>query len=76
MTKKEAFKIVYDELTQCPMFCGKYDALHGSEDFMFGICTVMENIVINIDEDTYDEFSTLWVNNSLESLADAFGKRR
>ncbi len=67
MDKTEAFRIVYEELLKCPLFVGKYDAVHGKEDYMYGICTVMENIAINVSEETYDEYSTLWCNNMNES---------
>ncbi len=54
MDKTEAFKIVLDELKKCPLFCGQYDALHGKEDFMFGIETVMEAIAARISDKTED----------------------
>lgn len=71
MNKTEAFKIVYDELKKVPMFTGKYDAINGNEDFMFGICTVMEYIAYEVNEPTYEEFSTMWVGNVLDSFAKA-----
>lgn len=51
MDKTEAFKIVLDELKKCPLFCGQYDALHGIEDFMFGIESVMEAIAAQISDE-------------------------
>ena len=69
MEKTKAFEIVYNELKKVPMFTGKYDALNGNEDFMFGICTVMEYITSQINEPTYEEFSTRWVANVLDSFA-------
>ena len=71
MNKTEAFKIVYNDLKEVPMFMGKYDAVHGKNDFMFGICTVMEYITSKINEPTYEDFSTAWVNNVLDSQAKA-----
>lgn len=67
MNKREAFEIVYNELIKNPMFQGNYDAKHGNENFMYGICTVMEVIANNISEEKYDEYSTLWVNNMTKS---------
>lgn len=67
MSKREAFEIVYNELIKNPMFKGTYDAKHGDEHFMYGICTVMEVIANNISEEKYDEYSTLWVDNMLKS---------
>ena len=44
MNKQEAFKIVYDEMIKCQLFCGVYDAKNGNLHFMYGISTVMEQI--------------------------------
>lgn len=71
MEKTKAFEIVYKELKKVPMFTGKYDALNGSKDFMCGICTVMEYITGEINEPTYEEFSTRWIANVLDSFAKA-----
>lgn len=68
MNREKAFSIVYEELIQNPMFKGLFDATHGNVEFMYGVCTVMENIAINVNEDTYDEFSTLWWDNFNECL--------
>lgn len=71
MDKQTAFKIVYDELIKCPMFAGHFDAKHGNREFMYGICTVMENVALNVSEETYEDFSTLFVNNVCESIKEA-----
>lgn len=68
MDKTEAFRIVYEELTKNPMFCGVFDAKHGNNEFMYGICTVMENIAYHVGEDTYEEYSTLWCDNVVKSI--------
>lgn len=68
MSKNEAFKIVYDELIKCPMFRGQFDAKNGNREFMYGICTVMENVALNVSEETYEDFSTLFVNNVCASI--------
>lgn len=67
MDKRKAFEIVYNELIKNPLLQGNYDAKHGNEHFMYGICTVMEVIANNISEEKYDEYSTLWVNNMAKS---------
>ena len=71
MTKKEAFEIVYNELIKCPMFSGHFDAKNGNREFMYGICTVMENIALNVSEETYEDFSTLFVDNVCESIKES-----
>lgn len=67
MSKTEAYKIVYDDLCNCDLLCGKYDAKNGKKEFMYGILTVMENIAYNVSEETYDIFSETFIKNILES---------
>lgn len=68
MSKNEAFEIVYNELIKCPMFRGQFDAKNGNREFMYGICTIMENIALNVNEETYEHFNTLFVNNVCDSI--------
>lgn len=68
MDKTEAFRIVYEELKKNPMFCGVFDAKHGNREFMYGICTVMENIACHVGENAYEEYSTIWCDNVVESI--------
>lgn len=70
MDKTTAFRIVYEELTKNPMFCGVFDARHGKREFMYGICTVMENIADNVSEDTYNEYSAMWCDNIVNSITE------
>lgn len=44
MELKDAYTVVFNDLCQCPMFQGKYDAINGNEHYMSGIETVMEVI--------------------------------
>ena len=67
MNKKEAFQIVLTELTKNNLFKGIYDAKNGNENFMYGICTVMEAIAYSIDDKTGDSFSELFMNNIIKS---------
>ena len=50
------------------MFRGQFDAKNGNREFMYGICTVMENVALNVSEETYEDFSTLFVNNVCASI--------
>ena len=63
ITKSEAAQIVFYELLQCDLFNGKYDAKNGDEHFMYGICTVMENIAYMISEECHDRFDTEFMRN-------------
>lgn len=67
MTKKEAFEIVFDELTRISLFMGKYDAKHGDENLMYGISTVMEYIANQIDEKVCRDFEDEFVKNMIKS---------
>ena len=68
MDKKEAYQIVLDDLMQCDLFRGKYDAAHGaSEHYMYGICTVMEAIAYRVSEETGDAFSDIFILNMIKS---------
>ena len=68
MDKKEAYQIVLDDLMQCDLFRGKYDAKHGaSEHYMYGICTVMEAIAYRVSEKTGDAFSDMFLLTMIKS---------
>ena len=67
MTEKEAFEFVLNELMQCGLFIGEYDARHGDEHFMYGIATVMESIAYRVGDDVGDAFSDLFTRNMIKS---------
>lgn len=70
MDKKEAYKIVLEDITEKGgFFTGKYDAVHGSEKFMYGILTVMDLIAYGAG--TMNEFDNLFLKNMQESEAEA-----
>lgn len=55
---KDAYTVVFNDLCQCPMFQGYYDAANGNRYFMYGIETVMEVIANRgYDDDFADKFS-------------------
>lgn len=65
--KKEVIKELFDEMCECGLFIGKYDARNGDNAFMYGIQTVMEYIAYRISDEVGDEFSEVFVNNLIES---------
>jgi len=67
MSKKEAFKIVFDDLSSCRMFDGHYDAVNGKDAFMYGIGAVMAYIVWNVSPETYEQFDAEFIHNVMES---------
>lgn len=64
---RDAFRIVFEELTRNPMFKGKYDAKNGNKHFMYGVSTVMENIAYNADEWLGENFSDTFFENMIKS---------
>lgn len=66
---QDAYRIVFNDILNngCGMFVGQYDAKNGSDQFMHGICTVMEHLAYSVsDEDGY-AFSDLFTKNMVES---------
>ena len=70
MTNKEAYKIVFDDLTRedgCALFRGVYDAKNGKTSYMYGISHVMEYIAIQVSEQTRDNFEEMFLKNMIKS---------
>lgn len=61
---RNASQIVLDKLKGCDLFCGKYDARNGKEDYMYGISTVMEVIAHYAGD---EEFEDMFLKNMQES---------
>lgn len=68
MEKAEIYKTVLEDLVECPMFLGVYDAKNGSEQFMYGVQTVMEFIAYNCGEEIYNEFEEIFLENLQKSV--------
>lgn len=59
---------LFNKMRECKLFNGVYDARgKDSEDYMYGIISVMEYIAYSISDECGDEFSTTFINNMLES---------
>ena len=68
MELKKAYQMVFDDLHNCPMFQGHYDAINGNSHFMSGIETVMEVIACRAYGDDFAEkFSNEFCDNMLRS---------
>lgn len=68
MELKKAYQMVFNDLHNCPMFQGRYDAINGNPYFMFGIETVMEVIANRAyDDDFAEKFSNEFTDNTLRS---------
>ena len=64
---QKAYKMVYEDLCNCELFVGIYDASHGNESFMYGVSTVMESIAYRISDEEGDWFSNRFLNNMVNS---------
>ena len=59
---------LFNKMRECKLFNGVYDARgKDSEDYMYGISSVMEYIAYSISDKCGDEFSTTFINNMIES---------
>lgn len=68
MELKQAYQMVFNDLHNCPMFQGRYDAINGNPYFMSGISTVMEVIANRAyDDDFAEKFSNEFTDNMLRS---------
>lgn len=63
--KAGAYMTVYNDLKKVDVFMGKYDAKHGSEQFMHGVLGVME--VIASGAGIHDEYESQAVSNMIKS---------
>ena len=67
----KAYELVYNDLINCNLFRGIYDANNSTEDYMFGVSTVMEVIAENVADICYDEFIAMFLENMTESARKA-----
>ena len=74
MNKSEAYKIVFDNLTECNLFKGIHDARSGENKFMYGIWTVMSAIAYGVSDDFGDEFEETFSQNMINSEKEANSK--
>lgn len=68
MELKKAYQMVFNDLCECRMFQGHYDAFNGSEQFMSGIEMAMEVIATRgYDDEFAEEFANEFCDNMLRS---------
>lgn len=65
--EKEVIEKVVDGMTECGLFCGRYDAKNGNEHFMYGVSTVMEYLAYLVSDEYGDEFSDTFTKNMIKS---------
>lgn len=60
---KEVYKAILDELCECSLFRGQYDAKNGNEQYMFGIWIVMEFLADKVSDEEADKFNEMFATN-------------
>ena len=65
--EKEMLKGIIEEMRECNMFNGIYNAKNGSVQFMYGIETVMECLAYMVSDEYGDSFSDTFINNLIDS---------
>ena len=66
--EREALKKIVENMQECGLFVGRFDAKNGNVDFMYGIETVMEYLTSLISEEYCDEYQKEFINNFERSL--------
>ena len=71
--EKEMLKGIIDEMRECGMFEGRYNAKNGKPEFMYGILTVMECLAYRVSDEYVDSFSNTFIQNLIISEQKAKG---
>lgn len=58
---------ILDDLMNCEMYTGKYDAKFGNQEFMFGIENVLETLFGLVNNELAYEFSKIFFENMVAS---------
>ena len=69
--EKEMLKDIIEEMRECEMFEGRYDAKNGQPEFMYGISTVMEYLAYMVSDEYGNSFSDTFVQNLIISEQEA-----
>ena len=69
VNEKEMLKDIIEEMRECKMFEGHYDAKNGQPEFMYGISTVMEYLAYMVSDEYGDSFSNTFFHMFCTSLS-------
>jgi len=67
MAQEEMIKKLIEEMSECGLFIGKYDAKYGDKYFMYGVQTVMEYLSYKVSDEYGDNFSSMFLKNMIDS---------
>ena len=66
--ERAILKKIVENMRECGLFVGRFDAKNGNLNFMYGIKTVMEYLTSLISEEYCDEYQKEFINNFKRSL--------
>ena len=65
--EKQTIQKVVEQMSECGLFCGRYDAKNGSKKFMYGINTVMEYLAYLVSEEFGEQIDSEFLKNMKKS---------
>lgn len=65
--EKQTIQKVVEHMSECGLFCGRYDAKNGSKKFMYGIGTVMEYLAYLVSEEFGEQIDSEFLKNMKKS---------
>ena len=65
--EKQTIQKVIEDMSECGLFCGRYDAKNGSKQFMYGISVVMEYLAYLVSEEYGDQIESEFLKNMKKS---------
>ena len=65
--EKQTIQKVVEHMSECGLFCGRYDAKNGSKKFMYGINTVMEYLAYLVSEEFGEQIDSEFLENMKKS---------
>lgn len=68
--KQTMRKVIETIMQNGGLFTGKYDAVNGNPEFMFGISTLLKYLAHSVDEDFGNKIEDAFVKNMLKSEED------
>ena len=74
--KQTLKKVIEYSMEHVGLFRGEYDAKNGKEEFMHGICTLLEYLSDLVDYNFYETVGETFVNNMVKSKAKVLTNRK
>ena len=65
--EKQTIQKVVEHMSECGLFCGRYDAKNGSKKFMYGINAVMEYLAYLVSEEFGEQIDSEFLENMKKS---------